>query len=201
MEDLEDVNQDLAPSVPSYSGIDLLLRDNLLKQQQDFSELYKSFYTLLTGQREVEDEDGNIVWIQPRGAEKLFEERGAIQLLHFYKGVVNIHLINSYVKENEIRRILGHLCDSILELIYLNFDDWASEELKAKPHGFEYAVKVVTDFILISTHLALNRALNGEERKSSREKTAYSIVESKTPDQKRRFLGLQSIFNMGGGNQ
>ena len=166
--------------------------DSFLAFQQDLSELHIAFYSLLTGQDFMENEKGDYVFVKT--TRPLLNEEGAKHLVRLYKGVINKNTLNSNLDDKQIRYMLSNLSDEIQFLLYANCKDWAPDEEGKSPRHFLSVSLMVKNFILYSTYSTFRRALNGEERKSSRQRYSISDIRTKTEAEKRKgFFGKLSF--------
>jgi len=171
-----------------------------MQQEQSIQDLYDAFYALLTQYEKVTAPDGTIKWVRFEGSTPLVNDEGAQELINIYKSLVNLNRLNSNYTEKRIRALLRTAGKQIALAFHANYRKWVPKERQAT-HQYKYILDTIMNFVLNTTLDTLLRALNGEERKSSREKGVVSIYEERRPEQPRRrfpiplpFIGKQSNF-------
>jgi len=148
----------------------------LLLHQQNLSQLQDDFYTLLTGFEKTEDEKGNLIWARKQGIEPLFKSVGANELYRLFCSVINQNTLNSrFDNSRDINKNVNLFATTMIQLVHRNKDRWLKDDSLTT---YATALKVVKTYCIHASEMTFRRAINGEERGTSRASGTYSLKDS-----------------------
>ena len=167
--------------------------DTLIEKQQDLTQLYDAFYSLLSGFEKMEDENGDLKWVKIEGAKPILNTEGIRNCMAVFKSLVNLNNLNSAYNDKQIKHVLGLTSKELVLIMYMNYPKWAPDKQDDNALSFDSAVSIVNLFILNTAYQTLLRALDGKERETSRQKYSISDVRSGSP-RRGFFQNLGGLF-------
>lgn len=167
--------------------------DTLIEKQQDLTQLYDAFCSLLSGLEKREDENGDLRWFEVVGAKPILNTEGIRTCMAIFKSLVNANNLNSSYNDKQIRHILGQTSRELVLILYMNYPKWTPNISDDNALSFDSAVSIVNLFILNTAYQTLLRALDGKERETSRQKYSISDVRSGQP-RRGLFQNIGGLF-------
>lgn len=149
--------------------------ENLIRWQLDLKEDLDRLYHLLKGHQIKEDENGNIIYIEPQSDDlKPFNEFGVQMIMNIMSFYLNRNTLLSNYDEDTINWKVLDFGNEISDLILVRYEEMGMNTFD-KMKMYPMIIRELVDTV----HSALLRALNGGERESLR--TARTVTQTDRP--------------------
>jgi len=146
--------------------------DNLIRWQLDLKEDLDRIYHLLKGHKLDYDEEGNLVYVEPKDDNlKPFNEFGVQLLMNIMSFYLNRNTILSNYDEHTINWKVLDFGNELADLIFNRYEEMGmdnNEKIKMYP--------MIVKELIDTVHSAYLRAYHGGERESLR--TARTVTQS-----------------------